>query len=49
MDVLISAEKIILATGASPIVPAIPGIDQILRPLTSENLWQLQDIACSGY
>ena len=36
----ISAEKIILATGASPIVPQIPGLDAV-EPLTSENLWQL--------
>ena len=36
----ISAEKIILATGARPIVPPIPGLDQV-EPLTSENLWQL--------
>jgi dihydrolipoamide dehydrogenase len=36
----ISAEKIILATGARPIVPPIPGLDQV-DPLTSENLWQL--------
>jgi dihydrolipoamide dehydrogenase len=40
---VISAEKIILATGASPIVPNIPGIDQV-EPLTSENLWALQDL-----
>jgi pyruvate/2-oxoglutarate dehydrogenase complex dihydrolipoamide dehydrogenase (E3) component/uncharacterized membrane protein YdjX (TVP38/TMEM64 family) len=38
---LISAEKIILATGASPIIPSIPGLADI-EPLTSENLWQLQ-------
>jgi pyruvate/2-oxoglutarate dehydrogenase complex dihydrolipoamide dehydrogenase (E3) component len=40
---VISAEKIILATGASPIIPNIPGIDQV-EPLTSENLWALQDL-----
>jgi pyruvate/2-oxoglutarate dehydrogenase complex dihydrolipoamide dehydrogenase (E3) component len=40
---VVSAEKIILATGASPIVPAIPGIDQV-EPLTSENLWQLREL-----
>jgi pyruvate/2-oxoglutarate dehydrogenase complex dihydrolipoamide dehydrogenase (E3) component len=40
---VVSAEKIILATGASPIVPNIPGIDQV-EPLTSENLWALQDL-----
>ncbi|MDB2593989.1 FAD-dependent oxidoreductase [Porticoccaceae bacterium] len=38
---MISAEKIILATGASPIIPPIPGLADI-GPLTSENLWQLQ-------
>lgn len=37
----IVAEKIILATGASPIVPTIPGIEMV-NPLTSENLWSLQ-------
>jgi dihydrolipoamide dehydrogenase len=37
----ITAEKIILATGGSPIIPAIPGIEMV-EPLTSENLWQLQ-------
>ena len=39
----ISAEKIILATGARPTMPAIPGLDQV-DPLTSETLWQLQDL-----
>ena len=39
----ISAEKIILATGARPTMPPIPGIDQV-DPLTSETLWQLQDL-----
>ena len=37
----IAAEKIILATGASPIIPTIPGIEMV-EPLTSENLWELQ-------
>ena len=39
----ISAEKIILATGARPTMPTIPGLDQV-DPLTSETLWQLQDL-----
>ncbi len=39
----ISAEKIILATGARPTMPPIPGLDQV-DPLTSETLWQLQDL-----
>ena len=37
----ITAEKIILATGGSPIIPAIPGIEMV-EPLTSQNLWELQ-------
>ncbi len=37
----ISARSIILATGASPLVPPIPGLDEV-APLTSENLWQLE-------
>lgn len=40
---VISAEKIIIATGASPIVPPIPGLEQ-MDPLTSENLWQLENL-----
>ena len=40
---LLSAEKIIIATGANPIVPPIPGLDQ-MDPLTSENLWQLESL-----
>lgn len=39
----VSAEKIILATGASPIIPPIPGLADT-DPLTSENLWQLQTL-----
>ncbi len=39
----LSAEKIILATGASPIIPPIPGLADA-EPLTSENLWQLQTL-----
>ena len=37
----ISAENIIIATGARPAMPTIPGLDQV-EPLTSESLWQLQ-------
>lgn len=39
----IRAEKIILASGARPIIPAIPGIEEV-EPLTSENLWQLETL-----
>mgnify|MGYP000008524438 FL=1 len=38
-----SAKRIILATGASPIVPRISGIEQV-EALTSENLWELREL-----
>lgn len=38
-----TTKNIIIATGASPIVPQIKGLDKISY-LTSENLWQLQDL-----
>lgn len=38
-----TTKNIIIATGASPIVPPIKGLDKISY-LTSENLWQLQDL-----
>lgn len=37
----ISAPNIIIATGARPFVPAIPGLDSVPY-LTSDNLWQLE-------
>lgn len=39
----ISAENIIIATGARPVVPPIPGLD-LVEPLTSETLWQLREL-----
>ncbi len=36
----ISTKNIILATGAQPIIPAIPGLLET-QPLTSETLWKL--------
>ncbi|MBV1931933.1 MAG: FAD-dependent oxidoreductase [Porticoccaceae bacterium] len=39
---VISAKNIVIATGASPFVPPIPGIDQI-DYLTSDNLWDLHE------
>ncbi len=39
----ISAEKIIIASGARPTMPSIPGLDQV-DPLTSETLWKLEDL-----
>jgi pyruvate/2-oxoglutarate dehydrogenase complex dihydrolipoamide dehydrogenase (E3) component/uncharacterized membrane protein YdjX (TVP38/TMEM64 family) len=38
----LSARSIILATGAGPLVPSIPGLDSI-DYLTTETLWQLRE------
>lgn len=37
---LISTRSVVLATGATPLVPPIPGLD-VVGPLTSENVWDL--------
>jgi pyruvate/2-oxoglutarate dehydrogenase complex dihydrolipoamide dehydrogenase (E3) component/uncharacterized membrane protein YdjX (TVP38/TMEM64 family) len=39
----VSARSIVLATGARPLVPPIPGLDQVPY-LTSENLWNLTSL-----
>jgi pyruvate/2-oxoglutarate dehydrogenase complex dihydrolipoamide dehydrogenase (E3) component/uncharacterized membrane protein YdjX (TVP38/TMEM64 family) len=39
----LSARSIIIATGARPLVPPIPGLDQI-DYLTSDNLWDLREL-----
>lgn len=38
---ILTTKNIVLATGASPLVPPIPGLRDV-SPLTSENLWQLK-------
>ncbi len=38
----LSARSIVIATGGKPFLPPIPGLDA-MAPLTSENLWNLQD------
>ncbi|AJE21527.1 FAD-dependent oxidoreductase [Azotobacter chroococcum] len=38
----LSTRAIVIATGASPLVPEIPGIEQI-APLTSDNVWALRE------
>lgn len=38
----VTARHIVIATGATPVVPPIPGIEQI-DVLTSENLWKLTE------
>jgi len=37
-----TAKSIIIASGARPFVPPIPGLDQV-DPLTSDNLWSITD------
>ena len=39
----ISARSVIVATGARPLVPPIPGLDRI-EYLTSDNLWSLREL-----
>ena len=39
----LTARSIIIATGARPFVPAIPGIDRI-RYYTSDNLWEMREL-----
>ncbi len=39
----LSARSIILASGARPLVPAIPGLDQVSY-LTSDSLWDLRQL-----
>ncbi|MBE0575656.1 MAG: FAD-dependent oxidoreductase [Desulfuromonadales bacterium] len=39
----LTTRSIIIATGASPLVPPIPGLDQV-DYLTSDNLWQLREL-----
>ncbi len=39
----LTTRSIVVATGARPFVPPIPGIEQI-RYLTSDNLWELREL-----
>jgi pyruvate/2-oxoglutarate dehydrogenase complex dihydrolipoamide dehydrogenase (E3) component/uncharacterized membrane protein YdjX (TVP38/TMEM64 family) len=38
----LTARSIVVATGGKPAVPPIPGLED-MQPLTSENLWDLQE------
>jgi pyruvate/2-oxoglutarate dehydrogenase complex dihydrolipoamide dehydrogenase (E3) component len=42
-DQTLSTRSIVLAAGASPIVPPVPGLDAV-APLTSENVWSLTEL-----
>ncbi|MEM7350914.1 MAG: FAD-dependent oxidoreductase, partial [Acidobacteriota bacterium] len=42
-DRVLTTKNIVVATGAEPLVPPIPGLDEV-APLTSDNLWQLQEL-----
>ena len=42
-DKTLTAKALIIATGARPLVPPIPGLDQI-KYLTSDNLWDLREL-----
>jgi pyruvate/2-oxoglutarate dehydrogenase complex dihydrolipoamide dehydrogenase (E3) component len=39
-DRVISSRSLVLATGAAPVVPPVPGLADA-QPLTSDNLWEL--------
>lgn len=38
----LTAKNIIIATGARPFVPQLPGIE-LIQPLTSDNIWSLKE------
>ena len=42
-DRVLTTKNIVVATGASPLVPPIPGLSDV-APLTSENLWDLREL-----
>jgi pyruvate/2-oxoglutarate dehydrogenase complex dihydrolipoamide dehydrogenase (E3) component/uncharacterized membrane protein YdjX (TVP38/TMEM64 family) len=39
---VITTRNIVIATGGKPVLPPIPGIETV-QPLTSDNLWQLEE------
>ncbi len=40
---ILTTKNIVIATGASPLVPTIPGLSEI-KYLTSDNLWNLREL-----
>lgn len=41
-DTVIAARRIVIATGSSPLVPPVPGLDEVPH-LTNETLWELRE------
>ncbi|WP_417604110.1 dihydrolipoyl dehydrogenase family protein [Primorskyibacter flagellatus] len=41
-DAVIAARRIVIATGSSPLVPPVPGLDKVPH-LTNETLWELRE------
>ncbi len=39
----LTTQSIVIAAGARPFVPPIPGLDQV-KPLTSDNVWNLREL-----
>ncbi len=39
----LSSRAIVIASGARPLLPPIPGLDEV-EPLTSDNLWSLREL-----
>tara|TARA_B110001454_G_scaffold218991_1_gene249136 strand:- start:177992 stop:180121 length:2130 start_codon:yes stop_codon:yes gene_type:complete len=39
---VLTTKNIVVATGARPLVPKIPGLE-LIRPLTSDNIWNLRE------
>ncbi len=40
---ILTTKNIVIATGARPLVPPIPGIDDV-QPLTSDTLWNIREL-----
>jgi dihydrolipoamide dehydrogenase len=40
---ILTTRSIVIAAGARPFVPPIPGLDQV-EPLTSDNIWNLREL-----
>lgn len=39
---ILTTKNIVIATGARPLIPSIPGLE-IIKPLTSDNIWQIRE------